>query len=466
MTHARTTLRAYNKPMARLLAYTLATLLPALPLQAQTVRVSGAFVPALGAPTVIGLGSPISISPLAFSPLSAAPSLVPALSAPALTPALALQPAMMPASLTALDVAIPAAAKAELPRGVHKRARTPVKAATPVDGWASRFNFQPEGRFFDGTRAIKSETGAVFAAVDKGQGAVRVHIVERGPIASPKAVPGTEGLTGKMLLDALSAFSAKGHKARTYNETSDYIFSTADQVVINGIKGVVDAYSGIFVPGTSKNGSDYPENGDPNGDSYNDGQGMNIEHTWPQSLFQKALPQRSDIFHLMATFMHPNSVRGSLPFGIVTGPADYENKAGAKRGNGVFEPPNAVKGRVARDLLYFYTRHKDSRMFGRTSVVFWNQQIALMMRWNREFPPDTFEARRNDLGQTWQGNRNPFIDDYLLADRVGADAFRAGNPSRGDVSMRGQDRGRSRFSRQARRQRDAAVTLYQRNAGR
>ncbi|MDD5302186.1 MAG: endonuclease [Elusimicrobia bacterium] len=417
--------------MTRHLARTLAALLLALPLRAQTVRVTGSFIPALGVPAITGLGSPVAITPLALSPLSAAPSLVPALSAAALTPALALQPALAPVSLTALDVTIPAAARPDRIGGVPEEARTPVQAATPVDGWASRFNFHPEGRFFDGARAIKSETGAVFAAVPKGQGAVRVHLVERSPLAATKAVPGTEGLSGRALLDALSGISARGHQAHPYNEASDYLFSKADHVTINGVSGVIDAYSGIFVPGTSKEGGDYPEKGDPNGDGYNDGKGMNVEHTWPQSLFQKALPMRSDLHHLMATFMHPNSVRGSMPFGEVTGSADYENKAGAKRGNGVFEPPDAVKGRVARGLLYFYSHYKDSRMFGGSSVSFWNKQIELMMKWNRQFPPDAFEARRNDLVEAYQGNRNPFIDDYLLADRVGADAFRAGNPSRG-----------------------------------
>ena len=127
----------------------------------------------------------------------------------------------------------------------------------------------------------------------------------------------------------------------------------------------------------------------------------------------------------MPTFMLPNSVPRHLPFGVVTGRPDYENKAGAKRGNGVFEPPNEVKGIVARKQLYFYTRHKNSRMFGRASVAYWNQQIGILMQWTRQYPPDAAEMRRNDLGEKWQGNRNPFIDDYLLADRIGADAFRA-----------------------------------------
>jgi len=411
------------------LAAALAALLFAIPLSAQ-VRVTGSLGTTVNAPAVI-LGGSAALAPLGMTtPLSPA-TLVPALSAPTLTPLIA-----PPVNLSALTVELSAAAKPILPNGVPAAAGEKIQAATPKDGWASRFNFEPGANLFDGNRVITDETGTVFTAVPKEQGKVRVHLVERAPLAAPKAVSGTEGLAGKPLLDALNAIAARGHQAKGYSETSDYMFSTADQVVINGVKGVVDAYSGIFVPGTSKEGGDYPERGDQNGDGHSDRTGMNVEHTWPQSLFNKALPERSDIHHLMATFMHPNSVRGHMPFGKVTGKTDYDNKAGAKRGydsagNYIFEPPDAVKGVVARKQLYFYARYKNSRMFGRTSIVYWNQQIELFLKWNREFPPDAAEMRRNDLGQAWQGNRNPFIDDYKLADRIGASALRAGIPARG-----------------------------------
>ncbi len=401
-------------PRPSLVLRAFVALLLALPLRAQTVRVTGPLSELPAAPAITGPGFQPTLTPPALSPLPAAPSL-----------AAALPETVSP---TPLEVVIPAAAEPDW-------TQTPARLATPADGWASRFNFQPGEEFFDGGRALKSETGAVFAAIPKGQGAVRVHLLEDGPLAPTKAVPGTEGLSGPALLDALHTISARGHREHSYEEASDYLFATADHVVINGVSGVVDAYSGIFVPGTSKDGSNYPEPGDADGDGFPDKEGMNVEHTWPQSLFQRALPMRSDLHHLMATFVHPNSVRGNLPFGEVHGTPDYENKAGAKRGGGVFEPPDAVKGRIARGLLYFYSRHKDSRMFGRTSVVFWNQQIELLMKWNRKYPPTTFEARRNDLVEAYQGNRNPFIDDYLLADRVGAEAFRAEIPSRGDPGV-------------------------------
>lgn len=413
----------------------LLALLLGLPAGAQNVRVT----PTLGAQTgvpAISLNGAASLAPLT-SPSALTPtmlSLTPSLQPAALAP---VPSALEPISLRTIEVALPAAAKPLLPSGVPDFAKTPVMAATPVDGWASRFNFVPDAKFFDQSREVKDQVGGKYAAVPKDAGKVRVHILERAPLAAPKAVAGTEGKSGAALLQALNEITGRGYKVNEYNAASDFMFSQADQVIVNGVRGVIDAYSGIFVPGTGKDGDDYPERGDQNGDGFPDQKGMNVEHTWPQSLFGKALPMRSDLHHLMATFMHPNSVRGSLPFGVVRGNADYENKAGAKRGNGVFEPPDAVKGRVARGMLYFYARYKDSRTFGRQSQQFWNQQIELFLEWNRRFPPDAFEARRNDLVQSFQGNRNPFIDDYTLADRIGKDALRSNNtPQRGGPGLR------------------------------
>ncbi len=411
----------------------LASLL-ALPAAAQNVRVSPTLGTAAGVPA-IGLNGSVSLAPLSpsLSLTPAALSLTPALAAPGAAPAPALAP---PIELRTLTVSLPAASKSHFPGVAPDFAKSPLRAATPADGWASRFNFTPDGTFFDQSRGIKDQVGGRYAAVPKDHGKVRVHILERAPAAPTKAVPGTEGKRGAELLQALNEITGRGYKVKEYADASDFMFSQADQVIVNGQRGVIDAYSGIFVPGTGKDGDDYPEPGDQNGDGHSDRQGMNVEHTWPQSLFNKALPMRSDLHHLMATFMHPNSVRGHLPFGVVTGTPDYQNKAGAKRGNGVFEPPDAVKGRVARGMLYFYSRYKDSRTFGRNSQTFWNQQIELFLEWNRRFPPDAFEARRNDLVQSFQGNRNPFIDDHTLADRVGKDAFRAGTPQRGGPGFR------------------------------
>ncbi len=238
----------------------------------------------------------------------------------------------------------------------------------------------------------------------------------------------TRGLGGAELVSKLHELSGRGAKIKHYDEAKSYMFDKADHVERGGKTGLVDAYSGIFVPGTGSDGGAYKERGDQNHDGYIDSGGMNVEHVWPQSFFNKAEPMRADLHHLMATFMHPNGERGNLPFGEVKGRPEYHNDAGAKMGGGVFEPPDLAKGRVARSLLYFYTRYYDKRIFsGNFNQGFWDEKLPMLLRWNREHPPDDFERARNDAVESFQGNRNPFVDDHTLADRIGETAFKTGN---------------------------------------
>jgi hypothetical protein len=234
----------------------------------------------------------------------------------------------------------------------------------------------------------------------------------------------TKGLSGQQLLGSLHQISGRNFRSHSYKEASQYMFGVSDNITSHGVRGVVDAYSGIFVPGSSSYGGDYSEHGDQDGDGYPERDGMNVEHTWPQSFFDKALPMRSDLHHLLPTFQHPNSMRSNLPFGEVKGQPEYSNTGGAKEGGGVFEPPDLSKGRVARAVLYFYTRYYDSDITqGAYNHGFFKDRIEMFLRWNREHPPTADELRRNGMVEQFQGNRNPYIDDPSLADRVGTEGF-------------------------------------------
>lgn len=237
------------------------------------------------------------------------------------------------------------------------------------------------------------------------------------------------GLEGRALLAALHAKVEHGHKVNEYDESRKYMYGTADNVIVDGKRGIIEVYSQTFVPGTSDQGEDYPEKGDQNGDGWTDKTGINAEHVWPQSFFNKKLPMKSDLHHLMPTFVHPNAMRGHLPFGEVDGKGEYSNEAGAKLGQGMFEPPDAAKGKVARALFYFYTRYYDVHIWsGDFNSRFWDDKLELFLKWNRDHPPDENERRRNDLVQKFQGNRNPFIDDPTLAERIGVAGFRRDLP--------------------------------------
>ncbi|MFH2203036.1 MAG: endonuclease [Elusimicrobiota bacterium] len=243
---------------------------------------------------------------------------------------------------------------------------------------------------------------------------------------APRTSIKSAAASGSELLQALHDRVSRTHAPVGYSEARRHMFGALDNVTVDGVRGVHAVYSAVFVPGTSGNGGDYREQGDQNGDGYVDAGGMNAEHLWPQSYFKERLPMRADLHHLLPTFMHPNSVRGRLPFGeVAAADADYTNRAGARRDEKLFEPPDRVKGRVARGLLYFFTRYLGYNIIPSNAAdIFWNRRIETLLRWNREFPPDAMERRRNDLAEKVQGNRNPFVDDPGLADQIGPEAFR------------------------------------------
>ncbi len=193
------------------------------------------------------------------------------------------------------------------------------------------------------------------------------------------------------------------------------------------MSGVVDAYTAAFIPGTSEKGGDYPESNRQRQDGYLKLDYLNLEHLWPQISFHRLLPMLVDLHCLLPVSFYVNEVRGNLPFGEVKGKPTYSNSGGTKMGEGVFEPPDAYKGRIARAMLYFYTRYYDQKIEG--FDVYFGSRIEMFLRWNREHPPDAEELRRNDLVEEIQHNRNPFVDDFRLADLVGVAGFSRPPPS-------------------------------------
>ncbi len=235
------------------------------------------------------------------------------------------------------------------------------------------------------------------------------------------------GLSGERLFQFLhqaTEFSLpKGGTA--YLNAKKYMFSVADNTGCGGRPGVVAFYSQVCVPGASEHGEDYREQGDSNGDGYVDSDGMNAEHSWPQGFFNGELPMRADLHHIFPTFIKPNNTRGSSPFGVA-GRAEYSTSSGSRFDGSVFEPADAVKGDIARALLYFVVRYYDRDIRdGMNYRDFWTSRVPLLLQWDRQDPPDAAERRRNDLIERYQGNRNPFVDDTSLAPRVGAAAFQS-----------------------------------------
>lgn len=143
----------------------------------------------------------------------------------------------------------------------------------------------------------------------------------------------------------------------------------------------------------------------------------NREHTWAKSHgnFGTTKGPGTDIHHLRPTDVQVNSSRGNLDFDNGGSPINNCNEC--KRASNSFEPPNNVKGDVARILFYMATRYEKgdkvdlelNEKLGNGSAPY-HGKLSTLLKWNEQDPVDEFERNRNNVIQKWQGNRNPFID--------------------------------------------------------
>jgi endonuclease I len=146
---------------------------------------------------------------------------------------------------------------------------------------------------------------------------------------------------------------------------------------------------------------------------------INIEHTWPQSRFNKRQSrshQKADLHHLYPTESVSNSTRGNIYFGEFDDAEPINHncskaKSGhfSSTGKTGFEPPNKHKGNVARALFYFSARYE---------IRIPDHEEFFLRQWHLMDPVDQDEIERNDIIESIQGNRNPFVDDSQLINSI------------------------------------------------
>lgn len=164
--------------------------------------------------------------------------------------------------------------------------------------------------------------------------------------------------------------------------------------------------------------------------------GMNREHSFPKSWWGGTqVDAYTDLNHLYPSDGEANLAKNNYPLGEVS-TASYNNgctKVGtpvAGQGGGcatVFEPDDEYKGDFARTYFYMATCYQDytwkyTYMVSNTSWMTLNQwSINLLLKWSRQDPVSDKEVARNEAVYKIQNNRNPFIDNPLLAEYIWGD---------------------------------------------
>lgn len=225
-----------------------------------------------------------------------------------------------------------------------------------------------------------------------------------------------------LLLSVSSTLAAKSNlkyelylKAKSNHRSFNY--TDARVRLFNKVYLEQDA-RGYYIEGVYCQQKHYPFNGRAPKNRIPNHNVFNTEHTWPQSKFSTNFSskiQKTDLHHLFPTYNRINAERGNLPFAEVNSRSHLScansQRGGATRGGSgnYFEPPNSHKGNVARAMFYFSVRYQ---------IAIESIQENYLRLWHKEDPIDAKEKARHEIISQLQGNRNPFIDNPELADKV------------------------------------------------
>ncbi|MEE4256993.1 MAG: endonuclease [Bacteroidales bacterium] len=217
----------------------------------------------------------------------------------------------------------------------------------------------------------------------------------------PGYYEGTEGLYGDQLKAKLHTI-IDDHDEPSYNDLRDYILPESDEDPQNP-NNVILLYTG-----RSQAKSTF-------GGGVNE---WNREHVWAKSHgdFGNTPPCGTDAHMIRPTDVSVNAARGNKDFD--EGGQQHSEATECYYTTYTWEPRDAVKGDVARMILYMDVRYEgtsgelDLTVVDavNTSPAPEHGRLSTLLEWHEQDPPDAFEINRNEVVYSYQGNRNPFID--------------------------------------------------------
>ena len=224
------------------------------------------------------------------------------------------------------------------------------------------------------------------------------------------------GLSGSLLKQALQDIIANQNviHAHSYGDITE-ILLTSDQNPENGSqiwqmyveqpRSKIDYQTGSSNIGVWNREHIYPQSrgGFQSGTS-SFADGINV---WLPSNANDVLAGHADAHHIRAEDGSENSLRSNKNYGV-----DYNGPSGNL---------GSWKGDVARALMYMDVRYNALNVVdGNPSETptGYIGDLATLLNWHQQDPPDDFEMNRNNYIYTWQINRNPFIDHPELASYI------------------------------------------------
>jgi len=180
---------------------------------------------------------------------------------------------------------------------------------------------------------------------------------------------------------------------------------------------------------------------------YNDGDGWSREHVWAKSHgdFGTVTGTGTDLHNLKPEDVSVNSTRnnkdfddGGTPVTDSSPPTGYDGSTDCLTTSTTWEPPDGVKGDVARIIFYMVTRYEGENSEVDLEMVNYADSApalepyhgvqSTLYSWHVADPVDDFERNRNDIIHDYQDNRNPFIDHPEYANYIWGGESPSTNP--------------------------------------
>lgn len=214
----------------------------------------------------------------------------------------------------------------------------------------------------------------------------------------------TEGLNGEQLKAKLQDITSEHHRSVGYGPTKEVLMAI-DQDPAN-TNNVITLYERKSVPKANF------AQGDPS-------VAWDREHVLPQSYGARdGRFAKSDSHNLFPSLKEVNTLRGSLYFDESSDDKVPPEKAPlASHDADSWEPPDKLKGDIARIVFYMDTRYdgSDSEQDIKVGILPDRDEgvfggLHTLLEWHKADPVSAEEKERNDKIYSVQGNRNPFVD--------------------------------------------------------
>ncbi|MEO6347358.1 MAG: endonuclease, partial [Aquaticitalea sp.] len=159
----------------------------------------------------------------------------------------------------------------------------------------------------------------------------------------------------------------------------------------------------------------------------------NREHTYPRSrggFYSIELDEIADGKEIYWNTTADSIRHGNSDAHALRAADGRENSSRNNQHYGQYNGPTGTlgsfKGDVARSVLYMAIRYKGLEIVNGfpEGTVGELGDLATLLEWHRNDPPDDYEMNRNNVVYTWQFNRNPLIDypdlvEYIWGTHVG-----------------------------------------------